>query len=230
MYRMLADNYQKIIQSLPQHVRLVAVSKTHTPEKIMELYRLGHRIFGENKVQELVSKYQVLPKDIEWHMIGHLQTNKVKYIAPFISMVHSVDSIKLLDVIEKEAAKNNRSIPCLLQVHIAQEETKFGFSQEELIDFLSSRRWKQYQHIFFAGLMGMATYTDNTEQIRKEFRFLSQLFQHLKSEYFLDNPYFNTLSMGMSNDYQIAIEEGSNMIRIGSLIFGERNYSNKSVG
>jgi len=225
---MSIENYRKLIQFLPDHVRLVAVSKTHSPEKIMEIYQGGHRLFGENKVQELVSKYQVLPKDIEWHMIGHLQSNKVKYIAPFISLIHSVDSVKLLDVIEKEAIKNKRAIPCLLQVHIATEETKFGFSPEELLEFLLGGQWKKYQHIVFSGLMGMATYTDNTEQIRREFKTLAELFKTIKANYFSDNEYFNTLSMGMSNDYQIAIEEGSNMIRVGSLIFGERNYGNNS--
>lgn len=227
---MLAENYHTIIKSIPQHVRLVAVSKTHSPEKIRELYQLGHRLFGENKVQELVAKHQVLPEDIQWHMIGHLQTNKVKYIAPFIAMIHSVDSVKLLDVIEKEAVKNNRSIPCLLQVHIAREETKFGFSEEELLAFMSRGEWQKYKHIVFAGLMGMATFTEDNDQIRREFRSLSRLFHRLKEEYFSQNETFNTLSMGMSNDFQIAIEEGSNMIRIGSLIFGERNYGNKSVG
>jgi pyridoxal phosphate enzyme (YggS family) len=225
---MIVENYQQIIRTIPPHVRLIAVSKTHPVEKIMELYRAGHRLFGENKVQELVAKYIALPKDIEWHMIGHLQTNKVKYIAPFIAMIHSVDSEKLLDVIEKEATKHNRSIPCLLQVHIAREETKFGFSPNELITFLETANWQKYQHITFSGLMGMATYTDNTQQIRDEFRMLAQLFAQVKEKFFNQQPQFNTLSMGMSNDYPIAIEEGSNMIRIGSLIFGERNYSNNS--
>lgn len=225
---MLVENYRKIIQTIPDQVRLVAITKTHSPEIIMEIYRAGHRLFGENKVQELVTKYEVLPKDIEWHMVGHLQTNKVKYIAPFIALIHSVDSEKLLDVIEKEAKKNGRSIPCLLQVHIAREETKFGFSQDELLDFVSCGKWKNYQHILFAGLMGMATFTDDAEQIRNEFRLLAKLFDTIRTTYFSQNKHFNTLSMGMSNDYQIAIEEGSNMIRVGSLIFGERNYGNNS--
>ncbi|MCX7987728.1 MAG: YggS family pyridoxal phosphate-dependent enzyme [Bacteroidales bacterium] len=225
---MLVENYRKILSSIPSHVRLIAVSKTHSPEKILELYHAGHRLFGENKVQELISKYQVLPKDIQWHMIGHLQSNKVKYIAPFIAMIHSVDSVKLLDVIEKEARKVNRTIPCLLEVHIAQEESKYGFLPHEVSAFFEQRQHLNYKCIEFAGLMGMATYTENSEQVRSEFSNLATLFKSIREKYFTANSNFNTLSMGMSNDYMIAIEEGSNMIRVGSLIFGERNYANNS--
>ncbi len=221
---MNGENYHKIKSSIPSYVRIVAVSKTHENEKIMEIYREGHRIFGENKVQELIPKYIALPKDIEWHMIGHLQSNKVKYIAPFISMIHSVDSINLLEVIHKEAAKHNRQIPCLLQIHIAQEESKYGFEPDEIVSFLKEGKWKSYSNVLIAGLMGMATFTEDKEQIRKEFKELANLFNSIKKEYFPNAKEFNTLSMGMSNDYQIAIEEGSNMIRIGSLIFGERLY------
>ncbi|MDR3286589.1 MAG: YggS family pyridoxal phosphate-dependent enzyme [Prevotellaceae bacterium] len=215
------------IKSIPDSVKLVAVSKTHTVETIQQAYNKGLRIFGENKPQELVKKYYELPKDIEWHFIGHLQTNKVKYIAPFVELIHSVDSSKLLAEINKEAAKNNRIIKCLLQVHIAQEETKFGFTPEELQQFLSENDFSQNRFTQIAGLMGIATFTDNTTQIRNEFHTLRKIFDTLKQTTFANNSDFCELSMGMSNDYKIAINEGSTIIRIGSLIFGERDYSKK---
>lgn len=220
----IQTNIQEIKSSLPQHVTLVAVSKTHPVEIIMEAYNAGHRIFGENKVQELVPKYEAMPKDIEWHLIGHLQSNKVKYIASFVSLIHSVDGLKLLEVIDKEAQKHNRIIDCLLQIHIASEETKFGLSADELEELLSSNDFKEMKNIRVVGLMGMATFTDNMAQVRMEFKFLSTLFQSVKAKYFADKPWFKELSMGMSSDYTVAIEEGSTMVRIGSNIFGHRNY------
>lgn len=220
----IQTNIQEIKSSLPQHVTLVTVSKTHPVEVIMEAYNSGHRIFGENKVQELVPKYEAMPKDIEWHLIGHLQSNKVKYIASFVSLIHSVDGVKLLEVIDKEAQKHNRVIDCLLQIHIASEETKFGLSADELEELLSSNDFKEMKNIRVVGLMGMATFTDNMAQVRMEFKFLSTLFQSVKAKYFADKSWFKELSMGMSSDYTVAIEEGSTMVRIGSNIFGHRNY------
>lgn len=220
----IQTNIQEIKSSLPQHVTLVAVSKTHPVEVIMEAYNAGHRIFGENKVQELVSKYEGMPKDIEWHLIGHLQSNKVKYIASFVSLIHSVDSLKLLEVIDKEAQKHNRVIDCLLQIHIASEETKFGLSADELEELLSSNDFKEMKNIRVVGLMGMATFTDNMAQVRMEFKFLNNLFKSVKEKYFADKSWFKELSMGMSSDYTAAVEEGSTMVRIGSNIFGHRNY------
>jgi pyridoxal phosphate enzyme (YggS family) len=206
---------------IPKHISLIAVSKTQSIEKIMEAYASEHKIFGENKVQELVSKYEQLPKDIEWHLIGHLQTNKVKYIAPFVTLIHSVDSFKLLQEINKQAVKNNKIINCLLQIYIADEETKFGFSIQEAEHVLSSKEFKEMNNINISGLMGMATNTTNENKIRTEFKSLKKFHDKLNN-----NGYkLNVLSMGMSSDYKIAIEEGSNMIRVGSLLFGERNYS-----
>jgi pyridoxal phosphate enzyme (YggS family) len=203
-------------------VTLVAVSKTKPIADIQELYNLGHRDFGENYVQELVDKAAQLPKDIRWHFIGHLQRNKVKYIAPFVHLIHGVDSMKLLNEINKEAAKNNRLIHCLLQVHIAEEETKFGFDEQELSDLLMSLASDSLNNIELCGLMGMASFTSNTEKIQSEFRHLKSLFDKITfSDTGLSN-HFTVLSMGMSSDYKLAIEEGSNMVRIGSLIFGER--------
>ncbi len=221
----ITRNIQKVRASLPENVCLVAVSKTKPDEDLMEAYQAGQRIFGENKVQELVGKAERLPKDIEWHMIGHLQTNKVKYIAPFVSLIHAVDSFKLLKTINKEAKKNNRIIPCLLQMHIADEEAKFGFAPQEVEELFDESSFADLQNVQIAGVMGMATYTDNQEQIRAEFSTLKQIFEHLKTKVFADNPNFKTISMGMSGDYTIAIEEGSNMVRIGSTIFGQRNYA-----
>lgn len=199
---------------------LIAVSKTQPSEIIMEAYQAGQRVFGENKAKELEQKAKELPKDIQWHMIGHLQTNKVKYIAPFVSLIHSVDSQKLLEEINKQGNKVNRVIPCLLQVHIAQEETKFGLSHEELNELLD--KVNNLPFVKITGLMGMATLTDNQEQIRKEFGQLKNLFDELKSKKFGKNIELKELSMGMSSDYSIAIEMGSTMIRVGSAIFGER--------
>lgn len=213
------------IKSIPKEIKIVAVSKTHSCETVQHAYNSGLRIFGENKPQELVKKYNELPKDIEWHFIGHLQTNKIKYIVPFVSLIHSVDSPRLLAEINKEAAKRNRIIKCLLQLHIAMEETKFGFSVKELQEYLSTKEFLAHTFVKIVGLMGIATFTDNTNQIRSEFHTLRTVFDELKKTTFVGNSDFCELSMGMSNDYKIAISEGSTIIRIGSLIFGERNYS-----
>lgn len=202
---------------------LVAVSKTHSAERVLDIYRQGQRIFGENRAQEMLEKYEALPKDIEWHLIGHLQTNKVKFIAPFVRMIHSVDSLKLLEEIDKQAVKNNRVIDCLLQFHIANEESKFGFDEAGAHDMLSGNIFPLLKNVRICGVMGMATFTDDLEQVRSEFRHLKTIFERLKREFFRDVPYFREISMGMSGDWRIAIEEGSTMVRIGSLIFGERN-------
>lgn len=220
----IAGNINSIKKDLPEKVRLVAVSKTKPNEDILEVYKTGHKIFGENKAQELVQKYEQLPKDIEWHFIGHPQTNKVKYIAPFIRLIHGIDSLKLLKVIDKEAKKNNRQIACLLQFHIGEEDTKFGLSLSEAKEMLESTAFKTFQNVVVAGVMGMATYTENLEQVRNEFSRLSAIFNTLKNEYFSGSKNFCEISMGMSDDYHIAVEEGSTMIRVGSKIFGERNY------
>ena len=220
----IAENITLIKSKLPESVQLIAVSKTKPAERLMEAYRQGQRAFGENKVQELVAKYEILPKDIEWHFIGHLQTNKVKYIAPFVHLIHGVDSFKLLKSIDKEAGKVNRIIPCLLQFHIAEEETKFGFSREEATEMLNSGEFKQLENVVVSGVMGMATYTDDENQVRKEFAQLNEIFHHLKADYFSDFLGFKEISMGMSGDYQIAVEQGSTLVRIGSTIFGERIY------
>ncbi|RKQ51737.1 hypothetical protein BXY85_2769 [Roseivirga pacifica] len=204
--------------------RLIAVSKTKPNEDLLQAYESGQRAFGENKVQELVAKAEALPKDIEWHMIGHLQRNKVKYIAPFVSLIHGVDSERLLKEIDKQAAKNERIINCLLQVHIAEEDTKFGFDEAELMAFLNSEVFDQLSHIKVIGLMGMATNTDNMEQVRKEFSSLKKLSERIKNEIEKSNLEMKELSMGMTSDYKIACEEGSTMIRVGSAIFGARNY------
>lgn len=216
----ITANLQQIKASIPEHVTLVAVSKTKSNEAILEAYQTGQRIFGENKVQELTEKHESLPKDIEWHMIGHLQSNKVKYIAPFVSLIHGVDSFKLLKEINKRAAQNERIINCLLQIHIAEEDTKFGFDEKEVIELLQSETFQHLKNIKVVGLMGMATFTDDENQIRKEFKTLKNLFDKFQ----ISNHQFQILSMGMSGDYQIAIEEGTTMIRVGSSIFGERNY------
>ncbi len=220
----IKENLQNIRQQVGDRACLVAVSKTKPNEDIMEAYEAGQRVFGENKVQELVNKYESLPKDIEWHMIGHLQTNKVKYIAPFVSLIHGVDSEKLLRMINKEGVKCNRVIPCLLQVHIAEEETKFGFSEEELETMLTGELIQSLRHVQIRGVMGMATYTENEEQIRKEFASLRGIFNRLKEKIFREDDQFKEISMGMSGDFSLAIEEGSTMVRVGSSIFGTRNY------
>ena len=222
----IADNIDRIKAILPDHVHLVAVSKTKPKEFLQEAYNHGQRAFGENKVQEMAEKYEQLPKDIEWHFIGHLQSNKIKYIAPFVHLIHGVDSFKLLKSIDTEAKKVDRVIPCLLQFHIAEEETKFGLSIEEAAELLNSDEFKSLKHVQISGVMGMATYTDDDNQIRKEFACLKTYFDTLRINYFADNTEFKDISMGMSGDYLLAIAEGSTMVRIGSNIFGERNYLN----
>jgi pyridoxal phosphate enzyme (YggS family) len=217
------ENYTNIINELlPYGAKLVAVSKTKPISAIEALYAQGQRIFGENKVQEMVEKQAALPKDIQWHLIGHLQTNKVKYIAPFVSLIHSVDSLKLLEEINKQAQKNNRVIDCLLQVYIAQEDTKFGLDKEELLDLLSHPSFKSLQNIKICGLMGMASNTDDEVVITQEFQTLNHLFNEIKAKYFIANERFTKLSMGMSSDYKIALKQGATLIRIGSLLFGSR--------
>ncbi|MGL5637527.1 MAG: YggS family pyridoxal phosphate-dependent enzyme [Bacteroidales bacterium] len=220
----IQDKIHSLKAELPEQVSLVAVSKFHPEESVMEAYQAGQRIFGESKVQELVPKAEHLPKDIEWHFIGHLQTNKIKYIIPFVSLIHSVDSFKLLKEINKEAQKKNRVIDCLLQFHIAEEETKFGLSLDEAKEFLSAGQLAELKNVRIVGVMGMATFSDDQQQIRKEFKSLKMIFDTLKKTYFGDKEYFKQISMGMSDDYTIAIEEGSTLVRIGSSIFGVRNY------
>jgi hypothetical protein len=219
----IIQNIAHYKQILPKHIHLVAVSKTKPLADIEQAYNAGQRIFGENKVQEMAAKYEALPKDIEWHMIGHVQTNKVKYMAPFVSLVHGVDSAKLLREINKQGIKNRRVINCLLQVHIAEESSKFGFDNEELLALINEPSFSDLTHIKILGLMGMATFTDNEKQIRKEFNDLNSLFLSLKSLPKKENIDLNVLSMGMSGDFKIAIDCGSTMVRIGSSIFGTRN-------
>lgn len=220
----IAENLKKIEQEIPNNVKIIAVSKTHPKEMIQEVYDFGHRVFGENKAQEMTDKYEALPKDIEWHMIGHLQTNKVKYIAPFVSMIHSVDSLKLLKEIEKEAIKNNRVIDYLLQIDIANEDTKFGMLEKEAIELLSSEDFAQLKNIRTCGVMGIGSITVDINKTRQEFKNLKVTFLTLKEKFFKNEDYFTEISMGMSSDYDIAIEEGSTIVRIGSLIFGQRDY------
>lgn len=222
---MIQENLKRIVATIPEGVTLLAVSKTKPESDILEAYEFGIRDFGENKVQEMTRKYEALPKDIRWHLIGHLQTNKVKYIAPYVHLVHSVDSLRLLEEINKEAKKCNRVISCLLQFHTASEETKFGLLQEEAVQILESESYKQMENVRICGVMGMATNTDDTDLIHREFKTLKSIFDFLKTNYFSDSQCFGTISMGMSEDYKIAIEEGSTIVRIGSSIFGERDYS-----
>lgn len=219
---LIQTSLKNLYNTLPESVTLVAVSKTKPVTDIIEAYQAGQRIFGENKVQEMCNKQPELPEDIQWHLIGHLQTNKVKYIAPFVRLIHGVDSLKLLKEINKRAKQNNRIIECLLQVYIAEEETKFGLNEEELTEVIHSEEFKQFESIKIVGLMGMATFTENTAQVKKEFTYLKSLFDKHK-EYKTHNFELTTLSMGMSGDYQIAIECGSTMVRIGSAIFGNRS-------
>lgn len=219
----IENNLNKIKASLPDGVKLVAVSKTKSNEEIMEAYRTGQRIFGENKVQELVRKWESLPKDIEWHFIGHLQSNKVRMIVPFVAMIHSVDSLKILKTISEEAKHAGREIPCLLQFHIASEETKFGFSYEEAVQLLTTLKASDIENVIISGVMGMATFTDDVELINEEFSTLHEIFQNLKDVFFRGNDNFREISMGMSHDYLYAVENGSTMVRVGSTIFGERN-------
>jgi pyridoxal phosphate enzyme (YggS family) len=220
----IQNNLRSIQAALPEKVTLVAVSKTKPVSDLMEAYETGQRIFGENKIQEMTDKWETMPKDIQWHMIGHVQTNKVKYMAPYVSLIHGVDSLKLLQEINKQAAKNNRVIDCLLQVYIAEEESKFGFDEEELSEVLKQVQYdkNELNHIRIVGLMGMATFTDNQTQVEKEFSRLKTIFDQY-SNLNTKNCQLNTLSMGMSGDYQLAIECGSTMVRIGSSIFGNRN-------
>ena len=220
----IAENLKKIEQEIPNNVKIIAVSKTHPKEMIQEVYDFGHRVFGENKAQEMMEKYEALPKDIQWHMIGHLQTNKVKYIAPFVSMIHSVDSLKLLKEIDKEAIKNNRVIDYLLQIDIANEDTKFGMLEKEAIELLSSEDFAQLKNIRTCGVMGIGSITVDINKTRQEFKNLKVTFLTLKEKFFKNEDYFTEISMGMSSDYDIAIEEGSTIVRIGSLIFGQRDY------
>ncbi|MCR9012150.1 YggS family pyridoxal phosphate-dependent enzyme [Gabonibacter chumensis] len=219
----ISEHLKQVLNSLPSRVKLIAVSKTKPVEAIEEAYKVGQRVFGENRVQELVEKYEALPKDIEWHLIGHLQTNKVKYVAPFVAMIHGVESLRLLDTINKEGEKNGRVIPCLLQFHIAEEETKFGLDEAEAKELLESENYGRMKNVHIVGVMGMATFTEDRKQIRKEFHHLKTIFDDLKQNYFSHDPAFKELSMGMSGDYPIAVEEGSTMVRVGSSIFGYRN-------
>ena len=220
---MLKENLQNIRASIPQHVTLVAVSKTKPIEDLLEAYHAQQRVFGENKAQEMKEKYEALPKDIEWHFIGHLQSNKIKYIIPFVALIHSVDSLDLLEEINAKAQKINRVVPILLQVHIAQEEHKFGFKLNEIFEIIPDLQ--KYPNIQIKGLMGMGTFTEDQTQLGKEFKSLQDLFDKIKQSYNKILPTFDILSMGMSNDYALAIQNGSNMVRIGSTIFGERNYN-----
>lgn len=220
----IADNLKQVLAELPQGVRLVAVSKFHPNEAIEEAYQAGQRIFGESKAQEMTAKYESLPKDIEWHFIGHLQTNKIKYMIPYVAMIHGIDSYRLLEEVNKQAAKAGRKVNCLLQIHIAREDTKFGFTPDECKDMLNRAQWKELSHVRICGLMGMASNTDDVEQIKAEFCFLNSLFQEIKATWFADSTDFRELSMGMSHDYHEAIAAGSTLIRVGSKIFGEREY------
>ncbi len=222
----IQTNLLNLLQTIPAHVHLVAVSKTKPVEDLKEAYNAGQRIFGENKVQDLTAKQAILPEDIDWHFIGHMQTNKVKYIAPFIGLIHGVDSLKLLKEINKQALKNNRVIDCLLQFHIAEESTKFGLTLEEALELLNSAEYFSMENIRFTGVMGMSTFTSDKAQVRQEFKNLKQKYDQLKADFFKGDNHFKEISMGMSGDYQIAIEEGSTMVRIGTSIFGERNYKN----
>ena len=222
---MIKENLNRIKATLPAGVKLVAVSKTHPAEMLKEAYDAGQRIFGENKVQEMTAKSQVLPKDIQWHFIGHVQSNKIKLMAPYVSVIQGVDNYDKLAEIDRQAARFNRHITCLLQLHIATEETKFGFSADECTAMLDEGKWKELKNITIGGVMGMASNTDDEAQVRGEFRRLKQLFDTYKEKYFNDCPDFNTISAGMSGDYELAIQEGSNMVRIGSSIFGQRNYN-----
>ena len=216
------ENLKKVLNDIPPQVRLVAVSKTKPVEMIQAAYDTGQRDFGENKAQDMAAKHPQLPQDIRWHFIGHLQTNKVKYIAPFVHLIHAADSLKILQEINKQALKNNRVIDCLLEFHIAQEASKFGLDRATAEEILNAEEYKALKNIRICGVMGMATYTDDTEQIRSEFRHLKEIFQELKENYFSGEPHFKEISMGMSGDYPIAIEEGATIVRVGSKIFGTR--------
>lgn len=221
----IKENLNKIKATLPAGVRLVAVSKTHPIEMLQEAYDAGQRLFGENKVQEMTAKSQVLPKDIEWHFIGHVQSNKIKMMAPYVSVIQGVDTFDKLVEIDRQAARLGRHITCYLQIHIASEETKFGFSADECTQMLDEGKWKDLKNITIGGLMGMATNTDDKAQVMREFSRLKELFDTYRQKYFAGSADFNTISAGMSGDYELAIQAGSNMVRIGSSIFGARDYS-----
>ena len=222
---MIKENLLKIKATLPDSVTLVAVSKTKPVSDLQEAYDAGQRAFGENYPQEMRDKHVVLPQDIQWHFIGHLQTNKIKYIIPYVTLIHSIDTANLLEAVNKEAKKHDRVVDCLLQFHIALEETKFGLDLEEARQLLESDAFKQMENVRICGVMGMATFTDDEAEVRKEFKYLKTIFDTLKAEYFPDQPQFKELSMGMSEDYPIAIEEGATLVRIGSKIFGARIYN-----
>lgn len=222
---MIKENLEQVKATLPKGVCLVAVSKTKPVSDIQEAYDAGQLVFGENYPQEMRDKHEVLPSDIQWHFIGHLQTNKIKYIIPFVTLIHSIDSANLLEAVNKESKKHNRVVDCLLQFHIAQEQTKFGLDLEEARQLLESEAFQQMQNIRICGVMGMATFTDDMDEVRKEFQHLKSIFETLKHDFFAGQPQFKELSMGMSEDYPIAIEEGATLIRVGSKIFGARNYN-----
>ena len=222
---MIKENLEKIRATLPKSVTLVAVSKTKPVSDLQEAYDAGQRIFGENHALEMRDKHEVLPQDIQWHFIGHLQTNKIKYIIPFVTLIHSIDSANLLEAVNKEAAKHSRVVDCLLQFHIAMEETKFGLDMSEARQLLDSVAYKQMKSVRICGVMGMATFTDDMDEVRKEFKHLKEIFETLKKDYFAGQPQFKEISMGMSDDYPIAVEEGATLVRVGSKIFGARNYN-----
>lgn len=224
---MIKENLNKIRATLPEGVTLVAVSKTKPVSDLQEAYDAGQRVFGENHALEMRDKHEALPQDIQWHFIGHLQTNKIKYIIPFVTLIHSIDSANLLEAVNKEAKKHDRIVDCLLQFHIAQEETKFGLDLEEARQLLDSEAFKQMQNIRICGVMGMATFTDDEAEVRKEFKHLKAIFDTLKHDYFANQPQFKEISMGMSDDYPIAVEEGATMVRVGSKIFGARFYKGR---
>jgi len=221
----ITENINRIRSEIPGNIKIIAISKTKSPAQILEAYNTGHLMFGENRVQELTEKAGILPEDIQWHMVGHLQTNKVKQIIPFVRLIHSVDSLKLLGVINAESLKINKIQDCLLEVYIAREETKFGFNETELETILRSKEFAEFHNVRIVGLMGMATFIENETVIREEFRNLARIFKKTREEFFTNQDHFRELSIGMSGDYKIAIEEGSTMVRIGTLIFGERNKS-----
>ena len=222
---MITENLERIKATLPQGVTLVAVSKTKPISDLQEAYEAGQRVFGENYPQEMRDKHEMLPQDIQWHFIGHLQTNKIKYIIPYVTLIHSIDTANLLEAVNKEAKKHGRVVDCLLQFHIALEETKFGLNLDEARQLLDSEAFKQMENVRICGVMGMGTFTNDMEEVRKEFKHLKRIFDTLKNEYFADQPQFKEISMGMSEDYPIAIEEGATLIRVGSKIFGARVYN-----
>ena len=222
---MIKENLEKIRATVPEGVTLVAVSKTKPISDLQEAYDAGQRIFGENYPQEMRDKHEVLPQDIQWHFIGHLQTNKIKYIIPYVTLIHSIDTANLLEAVNKEAKKHDRVVDCLLQFHIALEETKFGLDLDEARQLLDSEAFKQMENVCICGVMGMGTFTDNMDEVRKEFKHLKSIFETLKKDYFANQPQFKEISMGMSEDYPIAVEEGATLVRVGSKIFGARKYN-----